>query len=104
MRALAALAAGICLLGLPACAPVQTGVVWDSDSWSRTVQIGPESYRVTGDTHLFGPGGERISFDEIPTIADAGIGVRAPQRAEVDFVVTGQAEGGSLDALWVRHR
>ena len=92
---------GLAVLLLPGCAAVQSGVVWGADSFDRTVRIGPEVYQVTSDTDLYGPDGDRILFDEIPTFTDAGIGLRDQKRAEVQFQTSERAAGRHLDALWV---
>ncbi len=97
MRHLLALFGIAVLFSLPGCAIVQSGVVWGSDSFDRTVRIGPDTYHVTPETDLYGPDGKRILFDEIPTFTDAGIGLRDTERAEVEFL----ASGRQLDALWV---
>ena len=92
---------GLAVLFLPGCASVQSGVVWDADSFDRTVRIGPDTYHVSPDADLYGPDGERILFDQIPTFSDAGIGLRGQQRAEVEFLASERASGRYLDALWV---
>ncbi len=91
---------GLAVLLLPGCASVQSGVVWGADSFDRTVRIGSDTYNVTPDTDLYGPDGDRIIFDEIPTFTDAGIGLRNQRRAEVEFLVS-ESDRHDLDALWV---
>ena len=102
MRAIPIFLAAALLLAVSGCAVVQTGVVWDADSWDRTVTIGDTTYEVTSETGLWGPDGESIVFDQIPRVAGGGIGLRSLGRAEVDFRARDRAGTPQLLSLWVR--
>jgi hypothetical protein len=101
MRLFTILSLATCLLTLPGC--TQSGVVWGVDSWGRTLKIDQELYRVTGDSELYGPDGQRIALDDVPAYGARGLGLRSLARAEVDFRAREQAGERVLDALWVRH-
>ena len=104
MRTFSILSLFVFPLALSGCAAIQSGVVWQADPWGRTLTIGQETYRVTSDTDLYGQHGEPIVFDEIPTFAKGGIGVRDLKRAEVEFFAHEQSGELYLESLRVRSR
>jgi len=100
MHRFALLSLALFSLSLSAC--VQRGVVWEVDSWDRTVKIDQQVYQVSPDTELYAANGRRISLAALPAYGTNGIGVRNLSRAEVDFRANDAFGEHNLEQLWVR--
>lgn len=86
---------------LTGCASSQHGTVWKHDTWRDTLLIGDRHYRVTDATELYAADGRRIRLDQVPTVADPGVGVRHLERARVEFLATDRGRERELHTLWV---
>ena len=92
------------LLGLPGCALTQSGVVWRMDPIHHTVTIDQSTYQLTSETSFYGATGNPIVVGQLPTAEHPHIGLRAPERAAVDFRAHRESGTLYLDSLWMRRR